>query len=204
MDQDRHEEPVSGNAQAGAGSARAGDEHAGADRLGLDRGEAFVHLLLEHEPQVRSFLRGLLPTWEDVDDVLQEAGLVAWRKFSEFEEGTAFGGWFLTIARYEALAHRRRIRRTPLVFSEDVWELLADESVEGESSQTYRRHLESCLAKLHPEKRDVLLRVHSPGVVIREVAKQSGKSEQALYKAIQRLRSTLIDCVSRSMAAEGG
>jgi RNA polymerase sigma-70 factor (ECF subfamily) len=168
----------------------------------VDQGEVFVQLLLEHEPQVRSFLRGLLPTWEDVDDVLQEAGLIAWRKFGEFEQGTAFGGWFLTIARFEALAHRRRIAKTPLVFSDDIWELLADESHDGECQASYRRHLEGCLGKLHPDKRDVLLKVHSPGVAIRDVALQSGKSEQAFYKAIQRLRATLVNCISKSIAAE--
>jgi RNA polymerase sigma-70 factor (ECF subfamily) len=49
------------------------------------RYEAFVRLLVEHEPRVRSFLRGLLPTWTDVEEVAQEASLVAWRKFHDFE-----------------------------------------------------------------------------------------------------------------------
>ena len=169
----------------------------------LDRGEEFVRQMIEHEPQVRIFLRGLLPTWEDVDDVIQEAGLVAWRKFSEFQPGTSFGGWFLTIARFEALAHRRRLARTPLVFSDEVWEILSKESAREEDSKTYRRLLENCLSKMQPEKRETLLRVHAPGVVMREVAQQSGKSEQAFYKIIQRLRSALIDCVSKSRAAEG-
>jgi len=62
------------------------------------RYETFVRLLLEHEPRVRAFLRGLLPTWQDVDEVTQEASLVAWRKFGDFEEGSSFGGWLLTIA----------------------------------------------------------------------------------------------------------
>ena len=166
------------------------------------RAEQFVSLLLEHEPQVRVFLRRLLPTWSDVDDVLQEAGLVAWRKFDKFEEGTAFGGWFLTIARYEALAHRRQISQTPLVFSQEVWDLLAEEPEDQTSWQSYQQHLEGCLSKLSTEKRDILLLAHSPGVKIREVAVQSGKSEQAFYKVIQRLRVSLAECVSNSFAAE--
>ncbi|NNE01399.1 MAG: sigma-70 family RNA polymerase sigma factor [Pirellulaceae bacterium] len=173
-----------------------------ADKGDRDIGEVFVQLLLEHEPQVRSFLRGLLPSWDDVDDVLQEAGLIAWRKFADFEQGTAFGGWFLTIARFEALAHRRRIARTPLVFADDLWELLADESVQNETPTVYRRHLETCLEKLPPEKRSILLRVHAPGVVMRDVALQTGRSEQAFYKVIQRLRTSLMQCVSKSLAAE--
>lgn len=166
------------------------------------RAEEFVHLLIEHEPQVRVFLRGLLPSWNDVDDVIQESGLVAWRKFADFEPGTAFGGWFLTIARYEALAHRRRIARTPLVFADDLWQQLADEAILEDPPSDYRRHLDGCLAKMPAERREVLLNVHAPGIVIRELAKKSGKSEPAFYKAIQRLRATLVECISKSIAAE--
>lgn len=170
-----------------------------------DRGAEFVHLLIEHEPQVRVFLRGLLPTWSDVDDVVQEASLVAWRKFDEFEKGTAFGGWFLTIARFQALNHRRRIARTPLVFADDVWELLAIENPceEQASGVDYRQTLENCMGKLKPEQRKLILRVHSPGVSIRDLAAETGKSEQAFYKAVQRLRAGIADCVSKAITAEG-
>ena len=167
------------------------------------RYELFVKHLLEHEPNVRAFLRGLLPSWQDVEEVTQEASLVAWRKFSEFEEGTSFGGWFLTIARYEAMSYRRRLARTPMVFSDDVWGLLAAEAEDEEYGQMRRQHLEDCLKKLDAASHSLLMKVYSPGVVMREVAKQSGKSEQAFYKVVQRLRSTLLKCVSKAMVKEG-
>ena len=169
-----------------------------------NKGEAFVRLLMEHEPRVRSFLRGLLPTWSDVDEVIQEASLIAWRKFGQFEQGTAFGGWFLTIARFEALKHRRRLSKSPLVFAEDVWSLLADEGIDDEGSHVRMGHLQKCLGGMDSEKRAVLLKVHSPGVVIRDIAASSGKSEQAFYKLIQRLRGILLECVSKSIAMENG
>jgi RNA polymerase sigma-70 factor (ECF subfamily) len=81
---------------------------------------------------------------------------------------------------------------------------LADEASEENVQQIRHQHLEECLEKLAPGKREVLLKVHSPGVVMREVALESGKGEQAFYKAIQRLRAALLDCVSKAMAAEGG
>lgn len=165
--------------------------------------ELFVKHLLEHEPGVRAFLRGLLPTWQDVEEVTQEASLVAWRKFSEFEEGTSFGGWFLTIARYEAMSYRRKLARTPLVFSDDVWDLLAAEGAKEDRREIRRQHLDECLQKIDSASREILMKVYSPGVLIREVAQQSGKSEQAFYKVIQRLRSSLLKCVSKSMAKEG-
>ncbi|MDP6717179.1 MAG: sigma-70 family RNA polymerase sigma factor [Pirellulaceae bacterium] len=167
-----------------------------------ERYEAFTRLLVEHEPRVRSFLRGLLPTWHDVEEVAQEASLIAWRKFDDFEEGTSFGGWLLTIARFEALKCRRRVARSPLVFADDVWDLLAEEASGEDLQQIRREHLEVCLGKLENSKRDLLLNVHSPGVVMREVALQAGKSEQAFYKVIQRLRRIVLDCVAKELAAE--
>ena len=167
-----------------------------------ERYEAFVRLLVEHEPRVRAFLRGLLPTWHDVEEVTQEASLVAWRKFDDFEGGTSFGGWLLTIARFEALKYRRRVARSPLVFSDNVWDLLAEEACGEGVQQIRRQHLERCLGQLDRLKRELLLNVHSPGVVMREVALQSGKSEQAFYKVIQRLRAVVLACVTKAIAAE--
>jgi RNA polymerase sigma-70 factor (ECF subfamily) len=154
-----------------------------------ERYEAFVRLLVEHEPRVRSFLRGLLP--------------VAWRKFDDFEEGTSFGGWLLTIARFEALKYRRRVARSRLVFVDEVWDLLAEEASGEELQQIRRQHLEICLEKLGSPKRDLLLHVHTHGVVMRKAAEESGKSEQAFYKVIQRLRSVVLDCVLKEITTEG-
>tara|TARA_B110000438_G_scaffold207388_1_gene199145 strand:- start:503 stop:1057 length:555 start_codon:yes stop_codon:yes gene_type:complete len=168
-----------------------------------DRYEAFVRLLVEHEPRVRSFLRGLLPTWYEVEEVTQEASLVAWRKFDDFEEGTSFGGWLLTIARFEALKYRRRVARSRLVFVDEVWDLLAEEASGEELQQIRRQHLEICLEKLGAPKRGLLLHVHTHGVVMRKAAEESGKSEQAFYKVIQRLRSVVLDCVLKEITTEG-
>ena len=170
--------------------------------IGGDQGAVFVRLLMEHEPQVRAFLRGLLPTWNDVDEVIQEASLIAWRKFDDFEQGTAFGGWLLTIARFEALKHRRRLARTPLVFDDDILELISAESQSDGAVPVRQEHLEYCLNKLPRQQRELLLKVHTPGVVTREIAKKSGKSEQAFYKTVQRLRAGLLACISRRIELE--
>ena len=168
------------------------------------RYESFVRLLLEHESALRGFLRGLLPTWEDVEEVTQEASLVAWRKFDDFEPGTNFGGWLLTIARFEALKYRRRLARSPVVFSDDVWELLAHEPLPGEAEPIRRNHLEACLQKLDATQRELLLKVHSAGVAIKELALRSGRGEHAFYKSLQRLRGQLLECITKSLAAEEG
>jgi RNA polymerase sigma-70 factor (ECF subfamily) len=164
------------------------------------RYEEFVRELLQHESRTRGFLRGLLHAWEDVDDVLQEASLVAWRKFAQFEAGTSFLNWFLTIARFEALKHRRKQARSPLLLSDKVLDLIADEGLEeAPALERERRALETCLEKLDAPQRELLAASYRPGVKFYEIAAQTGKSAQAIYKTIQRLRAALLTCIESQM-----
>jgi len=167
------------------------------------RYEVFVRLLIQNESRVRSSLRGLLPGWHDVEEVMQEASLVAWRKFVEFEQGTSFGGWLMTIARFEAMKFRRKMARTPMVFSDEVWNLLAEDAIAAaEPAEIRRDALEACLQKLAPLQRELLLKAHAPGVRLYEIAQQSGRSEQAFYKSMQRLRASLLECITKTVNKE--
>lgn len=168
------------------------------------RYEAFVRQFVAREPRLRAFLRTLLPAWEDVDDALQETSLVAWRKFRQFEEGSNFLNWLFAIARFEALKVRRQRARSPLVFSEELLELLADEGAEeAEQMEAERRALTHCLEELQPAQRELLERSYQPGVKFHEVAAQAGRSATGFYKVIQRLRAALLQCVERRLQTEG-
>jgi RNA polymerase sigma-70 factor (ECF subfamily) len=84
------------------------------------RYETFVARFAKHEPDLRRFIRSLLPTWADTDDVLQQTAIVIWRKFDQYDPDTTFMKWACVIARFEALAYRRKMARDHLVFREDV------------------------------------------------------------------------------------
>jgi RNA polymerase sigma-70 factor (ECF subfamily) len=162
--------------------------------------EEFVRLFVAHEGQVRAFLRSLLPSWSDVDEVMQETSLVAWRKFDRFERGTNFIAWVTTIARFEALDHLRRRGREHLMFSEAVADLLAEEAApERDVLEQQRRALERCLTKLGDTQRELLLLSYQPGARLHEVAARAGRSVQGHYKSVQRLRSRLLACIEGEM-----
>jgi RNA polymerase sigma-70 factor, ECF subfamily len=168
------------------------------------RYEEFVRLLLAHEREVKIVLRTILPDWGYVDEAIQEASLVAWRKFDDFQLGTNFRGWYVTIARFEAMRLRKKLQRNPIVFSETVCELLADTALEMDESDSVvkMRALEHCLSKLNEVQRKIVLMAHTPGVVIRSMAESAGKSEEAMYKQVQRLRVTLLECIKKSIKQE--
>lgn len=160
------------------------------------RYEEFVRLFVAHEARLRAFLRALLPAWADVDEVMQETSLVAWRKFARFDTNTSFAAWACTIARYEALAYLRDRSREPLVFSPALTDLIAAEGgAETDALEHERRALDHCLAKLGAPERELLLVSYRPGARFHEVATRSGRSVAGYYKTLQRLRARLHECI---------
>lgn len=158
--------------------------------------ERFVSLFVAHETRLRGFLRSLLPQWDAIDDVMQETSLVAWRKFERFEQGTNFMAWVVSIARFEALRYLRTRRRDRLVFSDEVFDLIADDGLEElDSLDREREALGRCILKLPTAQRELLQLAYQPGVKFHEVAERSGKSVQGFYKTIQRLRGRLSECI---------
>jgi len=165
-----------------------------------DRDERFVKLFAQSEPSLRLFLRSLLPSWEDTDEVLQETSLVLWRKFDSFTEGTEFLRWACMVARFEALKYRRGKARDRHVFSQDIMELIAEEAVEElPDLERERKALEVCLQRLGARERSWVESVYGSNLHIREVAERSGRSAGSLYKALHRVRLGLLECVSRSL-----
>ncbi|MDP3070784.1 MAG: sigma-70 family RNA polymerase sigma factor [Opitutaceae bacterium] len=165
--------------------------------------EEFVRLFVAHEGRLRAFLRSLLPAWADVDEVMQETSLVAWRKFDRFERGTHFMAWAATIARFEALDHLRRRGREHLVFSDAVADMMAEEAAqEGDMLDSHRRALDRCLAKLGATQRELLLLSYQPGARLHEVAARAGRSVQGHYKSVQRLRVRLLECIEGELKRE--
>lgn len=166
------------------------------DSIPHDTYEQFIRLFVAQEGRLRAFLRTLVPSLDELDEVMQETSLVAWRKFSQFEPGTDFLAWVATIGRFEALRWRRDRAADRLVFSEQLCELLADEALaETETREAERLALDLCLEKLPTRQRQWLAAAYQPGVKFREVAQTSGKSVEAFYKMLQRVRALLSQCI---------
>ena len=166
--------------------------------------ELFLQQFMRHERSVRAYLRTLLTSWEDVDEAMQEASMVAWRKYVEFDPATNFGAWLAMIGRFEALKFRRTKRRDRLVFTDQVLEMLGNEGIDDlEHLERRRRVLEHCLDRLGTAERQMLQTAYGSGMKLREVAVRLGHSIEAFYKSLQRLRSALLRCADRELEREG-
>jgi len=57
------------------------------------------------------------------------------------------------------------------------------------------------MAKLNDTDQSLLFRCYSDGMQIKQVAENEGETPNALYAALHRIRSLLMDCVERTLAA---
>jgi RNA polymerase sigma-70 factor, ECF subfamily len=164
--------------------------------------ERFLRLFVTHEAALRSYARAIVPTWDAVDEVIQEASLVIWRKLDQLETPEGFLPWAKVIVRFEALRARRNFARDRLVFSEELMTLLGETTVEPDADELVREKaaLRLCLTKLSPAHRELLLAPYDGSGKIKQLAEQSPRTLNSIYKLIGRLRAKLQLCAERELA----
>jgi RNA polymerase sigma-70 factor (ECF subfamily) len=173
------------------------DQHA-------SRHEQFLRQYSAHEPAIRAFVRRLVPSRNDVPDVMQEVALVLWKKFEALPEIEEFRRWAFGVARYETLVWLRDRARDRLILAEDVLEQLANDATLREPIlDAQRAELESCLEKLPGDQRALLLTAYEPDARIQDVAMRSGRTVGGFYQWLHRVRLQLLDCVRRGLAPGG-
>ena len=161
-------------------------------------------MFVRHEPALRAFARVLLPDSQVVDDVMQEASVVMWKKLGQLDDENGFLPWAKVIVRYETMLARRAFSRDRLVLNDRITEMLASEAAEVTVDEWERERLalRSCLGKFTEEHQQLLVAPYLDGGAVKELAERAGKTPNSLYKLLGRLREQLSRCVRRDLQAQ--
>ncbi len=160
--------------------------------------EEFAALFGAHQRAVVLYLSSLLPTQADVDDVLQEASVVLWREFSTFQPGTNFRAWAFRVAFNQVRAWRKRQQRDRLLFSEEFLSAIAEElDAEHDHIERRLRLMSLCIESLPPRHRDLLSLRYHQGLSVDVLAEKLGKSMDAVYRLLSRIRTSVHDCIDQ-------
>lgn len=166
---------------------------------------AFVAQLTDCQSALGLYVRGLMPGDRTASDVVQQANAKIWEKRADFEPGTNFKAWALSIARYEVLNYRKRqARDSRLRFSDELEKTIAADVTELNDDFPQRQEaLQECLKSLQPGSRELLMSRYGSREVLSEFAARVGRSVGGLKVTLHRLRSTLATCIERRLASEG-
>jgi RNA polymerase sigma-70 factor, ECF subfamily len=172
-----------------------------AGQVSIDnRLDEFVRLLSEHDRGVLLFILSLVPNWDDAEEIRQETNVKLWQEFNKFQSGTDFGKWARTIARYEVLTFKTRGRRDWLRVSQRSMDLVtAEVEVAIDNTRTRQTALTECVKELSAFNRELVRLYYTVGRKIREIARDLRCTPDAAYKALQRTRIELRQCVDRRL-----
>jgi len=170
-----------------------------ADRVNVPE---FIRLFTSHEPRLRAFAFSLIPHWADAEEVLQDANLIMFKKFDQFQLGTSFFSWACKIIHLKAKDFRQRQGREKLRFGDEFLGLVAQEIAELETDLAEReRVLSACVSRLKEKHRQMLHLRYQRQMKMDEVAAALGVSVGATYKALERAYKSLSECIERRLTA---
>ena len=163
-----------------------------------------MRLFLSCEPRIFAFIRSLVFSRADADDVLQETALVLWEKFDQFEPGTRFDRWAFRIAHFQVMYHRQKKARDRLRFSDSLIEQLGDDMLADSDQLEETQHaLTHCVGQLPEPDRALIRQRYSGSTTNRDIARDSGRSESAISRALNRIYMKLLLCIEGTLARDG-
>jgi RNA polymerase sigma-70 factor (ECF subfamily) len=169
------------------------------------RRDAFARLFAKHDRWLYSYLVTLLGSTAQAEEVFQEVCVVLWRENETFQMGTDFVKWVAVIAHNQVRKFRRQNKQVGFQVNEVAFDLLAAEAVERADLFDYRRDaLRRCLTKLSPSDRSLVQQCYADDKVnLKATAQKLGRPENTVYKAMNRIRRVLFECINRTLVSEG-
>jgi len=170
-----------------------------------DRMQEFLRLFTSHELRLRAFAMSMISNYADAEDVLQEANLVLWKRFDQFEAGTTFMSWAGRVVYLVALEHRRKLQRSKVQFGEEFFKAVANVAVRDDVASIMGEHehaLGDCISKLKAEHQEMLRARYADGISVEQMSGMFNRSVEAIYKVLSRTRRVLHDCVSFKIRRE--
>jgi RNA polymerase sigma-70 factor (ECF subfamily) len=162
-----------------------------------DPAEEFTRLWTKHQGSVFAYIRVLMPNWADAEDVLQETGVVLWKKYSQFDPQSDFRRWACGVAHYEVLKQRERTKRKPQ-FSDTFLALVGDRSVVMlDTVSSLQEGLRLCVGTLPMSDQQLLALRHASAATVAGIAAQLKRSSDGVRKSLRRIHRTLFECVER-------
>jgi RNA polymerase sigma-70 factor (ECF subfamily) len=161
--------------------------------------DRFAVLVAEHQAWLRAYIRTLGVAAEAVDDVAQEAFLVAYRRYADYDPERPFAAWLKGIAKLLAANERRRHHSRGRLVEPALAAALAavDEAADeaDEDGSATAAHLRACLDQLPEHARELLRLRYEQDLDATALGSVLGRDGNAVRQALFRVRELVRRCL---------
>ncbi|HUR53431.1 MAG TPA: sigma-70 family RNA polymerase sigma factor [Gemmataceae bacterium] len=168
-----------------------------------DKNKVFLRMFLKNERRLYAYILVLLPNRADADDVLQDTSLTMWDKFDANAPPTEFLAWARRVAYHKVLDFYKKGNRAHARLGKLFLTRLGESAMwqaEDAGHDERRDALAGCVEKLPQPDRDLLAARFADGATTQSASERVGRSVEAVYKALAKIRQALFDCVQRTLA----
>lgn len=172
------------------------------NQLDSDAHERFTRFLLESEPVMLRSILVMVPNRADAREIMQETAVALWRQFDTYDPDRPFVNWAMGFSRIETRRFLARQKRRAAL-TERAMEVLEQEMAASPTfSRGIERHLSNCLGKLSQKQRRLIQGYYHENRSPQWLSEREGRTVEAIYKAIQRIRHDLQRCIERQLKEE--
>lgn len=166
--------------------------------------DIFQSLVVEHHVRLRAFVRslGVDPDW--VDDLAQEAFLIAYRDWDTFDESRDFGKWLRGIAANLVRNEIRKDARRRRILHTELADILLDRYryADDRSMPLGVEAVQRCINELPPRSKRVVEGRYRDGYNAPQLAEHLAMSPENVRQMLVRIRRQLKQCVEHRLAGE--
>ena len=165
--------------------------------------QEFLRVFLATEREIFRYVVSLVPPTADAEEIVQQTAVVLWEKFDQYDASRPFAPWACRFALNIARQWMGRQQR---------WNVLLDSGLAQELVQRREQlqpefdarlgHLNHCLQKLPEKQRFLIDAYYFKQSNVEVVAQEVRRTVDAVYKALQRIRLQLRECVELSLQEE--
>jgi RNA polymerase sigma-70 factor (ECF subfamily) len=164
----------------------------------------FARQFSEHQRLLYAYLVAQLGNSADAEEALQETCVIMLQEQAKFQPGTNFVAWATAIAHNQVRRLRRQRRCKALALDPLLLDQIADTHILQDTVfQARRRALDGCIERVALGDRLILREVYGTKTTIKRAAEKLACPANTLYKALNRIRRQLLQCVQRKLRAEG-
>ena len=162
--------------------------------------QEFLRVFLANEREILRYVVALVPNLADAQEIVQQTAVVLWEKFDQYDAERPFAPWACRFALNVTRQWMARRQRWKALLNSGLAEELASRREQLRPEFDARLvHLDRCLQKLPEEQRSLVDGYYYRQLDVATVSDQAERTVDAVYKALQRIRRQLRECIERSL-----
>ncbi|MEN8772945.1 MAG: sigma-70 family RNA polymerase sigma factor [Akkermansiaceae bacterium] len=163
---------------------------------------AFTDQFVQNERALYGYVFSMVANRADTDDIVQSTLIQLWENFEKYDPERPFLPWAFRFAYRQVLMHRRSEKaRTVRFANEDLIAKLAEDYEEAPDWQQDREAaIQKCVGSLSDDHRALVAQRYTAGATLDKMSKDLGRTPNALYKTMQRIRLILAKCVEKRLS----